>query len=66
MRQSIPVAQRSKARVCGRSLVRIAVSNPGGGMDVSVLLVLSVVRGLCKGADPSSRGDLPTMMCNCE
>ena len=30
----IPVAARSKAWVCGRSLVEIASSSPAGGMDV--------------------------------
>jgi len=33
----IPVSARSKVRVCGRSLAGIAVSNPAGGMDVSLL-----------------------------
>jgi len=32
--QPIPVAARSKAWVCGRSLARIAGSKPAGGMDV--------------------------------
>ena len=40
----IPVAARSKALVCGLSLAGIAGSNPAGGMDVCVLLVLCVVR----------------------
>ena len=30
----VPVAERSKARVCGRSLAWIAGSNPAGGTDV--------------------------------
>ena len=34
----IPVAERSKARVCGRSLAGIADSNPTRGMDVCVVL----------------------------
>jgi len=33
----IPVAARSKAWVCGRSLAGIAGSNPVGGMDVCFL-----------------------------
>ena len=33
----IPVAERSKARFCGRWLAGIAGSNPAGGMDVSVV-----------------------------
>jgi hypothetical protein len=31
----IPVAKRSEAWVCGRSLAGIVGSNPAGGMDVS-------------------------------
>ena len=31
------LAERSKARICGRSLAGIAVSNPAGGMDVCVV-----------------------------
>jgi hypothetical protein len=30
----IPVAERAKARVCGRSLLDIAVFKPSGGMDI--------------------------------
>ena len=33
----IPVAVRSKAWVCGRSLTRIVGSNPTGGMNVCLL-----------------------------
>jgi hypothetical protein len=33
----IPVATRSKAWACGRSLARIAGSNPSGGMDIFLL-----------------------------
>ena len=36
--EPIPVAERSKARVCGRSLAGIAGLNPVGGMDVCVVL----------------------------
>ena len=32
-----PAAARSKAWVCGRSLVEIVGSNPAGGMDVCLL-----------------------------
>ena len=47
----IPVAERSKARVYGRSLAEIAGSNSAGGMDVCPLCVLCVLsgRGLCEG-----------------
>jgi hypothetical protein len=46
--QPIPVAARSKAFGCGRSLARIAGSNPAGGMDAvpCECCVLSG-RGLC-------------------
>jgi hypothetical protein len=40
----IRVAERSKARVYGRSHAGIAGSNPAGCMDVCLLLVLCVVR----------------------
>ena len=33
----IPVAERSKVRLCGRSLAAVAGSNPAGGMDVCLL-----------------------------
>jgi hypothetical protein len=33
----IPVIERSKARVCGRSLVGVAGLNPAGDMDVCVV-----------------------------
>ena len=32
--EPIPVAERSQARVCGRSPAGIAGSNPAGNMDV--------------------------------
>ena len=47
----IPVAARIKAWVCGRSLARIAGSNPAGGMGICLLWVSCIVvlsgRGLC-------------------
>ena len=58
----IPVAARSKAWICGRSLAGISRSNAAGGMDVCLLWVLSVVRLSClRRADYSSRGVLPTV-----
>jgi hypothetical protein len=39
------VAERSKASVCGRSLVGIACSNLAGGMDVCLLCVVSEDKG---------------------
>ena len=53
MHPPIPVAERSKARVYGRSLTGIAGSNPAGGMHV--LCIANVVlsgRGLCDGPIP--------------
>jgi hypothetical protein len=41
--QPIPVAVRSKAWVCGRSLTKIVGSNPTGGMDVCVVFVVRTV-----------------------
>ena len=35
--QPIPVAEQSKARVCGRQLAGIAGSNPSGGIDICLL-----------------------------
>jgi hypothetical protein len=44
---SIPVATRSKARVCGRSFVGIAGSNRAGCMDVCCDCCVLSGRGLC-------------------
>jgi len=60
----VPVAARSKAWVCGRSPAEIMGSNPTGGMDVCLLWVLCVVRGLCDKLI-TSRGVLPTVMRRC-
>ena len=62
----IPVAARSKAWVCGRSLVGIVGSNPGGCMDVCLLWVSCVVRKRSlRRTDHSSREVLPTVVCLC-
>ena len=49
----IPVAARSKAWVCGRSLAGAAISNPAGGWGHGYLFLVSVLcragRGLCVG-----------------
>jgi hypothetical protein len=45
----IPVAARSKALVCGRSLAGIAGSNPAGSMYVSCECCVLWRRGLCNG-----------------
>ena len=42
--EPVPVAVRSKAYVYGHSPAEIVGSNPTGGMDVCLLLVLCVVR----------------------
>ena len=57
--KAIPVAARSKAWVCGRTLAGIVGSNPAGGMDVCFLWVLRVMsgRGLCDG--PTTRPEEP-------
>ena len=39
-REQKRIAERSKARVCGRSLAGVADSNPAGGMDVCVVCVV--------------------------
>ena len=38
--QQIPVADRPKARVCGRSLAGITGSNPSGSMEDDVVCVV--------------------------
>jgi hypothetical protein len=46
----IPVAARSKAWVCGRSLAGTVGLNPARGMDVCLLRVFVLSsRGLCVG-----------------
>jgi len=59
-----PVATRSEAWICGRSLAGIVASNPAGGIDVCLLCMLYVVRQRSlRRADHSSRGVLPNMIC---
>jgi hypothetical protein len=59
------VAERSKARVCGRSLAGIVDSNPAVGMNVCLLCVLCVFSYRSLGqADHSSRGVLPAAVCH--
>jgi len=45
----IPVVPQCKARVCSRSLVGIADSNPAGGMDVCHACCMLSGRGVCIG-----------------
>ena len=47
--RAISVAARPKAWVCGRSLARIAGSNPSGGMDICRECCVLSGRGLCDG-----------------
>jgi len=62
--QPILVAVQSKDWFCGRLLPGTVGSNPAGGMDVSLLWVLCVVRqrSLCQ-AEHWSRGALPSVVC---
>jgi hypothetical protein len=60
----ISVAERSKTRVCGRSLAGIAGLNPAGVVDVCLVWMLCIVRQkFLRWADPSSGEDLPAVMC---
>ena len=60
----IPVAVRSKAWVCGRSLIGIVGSNPTLCMNVCLLWVLCIVRWRSlRRADHPSRGVLPSVAC---
>jgi hypothetical protein len=60
----IPMAARSTAWVCGRSLAGIVGSNPAGGMDVCLLWMLCVVRyRSLRRANHSSREVLPSVVC---
>ena len=60
------VALRSKAYVWGRSTAEIVGSNPTGGMNVCLLLMLCVVRYRSqRRANPSSRGVIPSVVCRC-
>ena len=64
MEALIPVAARSTAWVCGRSLLGTAGSNPTWRMYVCLLWVLCVVRQkYLRQADHSPRGILPTVVC---
>ena len=59
----VPVAARSKTRVCGRSPADFVGSNPTGGMDVCLLWMLFAVRkSSLRRADHSARGVLPTVV----
>jgi hypothetical protein len=61
---SIPVDAPSKAWVYSRSLAGAAGLSPAGGMDVSLLWVLFVVReSSLRWVDHSSRGVTPNAVC---
>jgi hypothetical protein len=59
----IPVAARSKAQVCGRSLAGIAGSNFARGF-LCLSLVHVVCRGLCDGPIPHPGGSYRVCMCH--
>ena len=56
------MAARSKACVCDRSLVGIALWNPAEGIDACLLSVVCCQRTL-RQAYHSSRGYLPNVLC---
>ena len=60
---SIPVIVRYEVWVCGRSLAGITGSSPAGGMDISLSCKCCVLSDtfFLRRADPSSRGDLPSV-----
>ena len=59
----VPVAARSKAWVCGRSLAGIAGSNFTQDMDVWLLWLLCVCQSFLRRADHSYRGFIPLLVC---
>jgi len=62
----IPVATRSKARVCDRLLAGIAISNPTGAwMSVSYECCVFSGRGLCDGLIRRSEGSYSVCVCHC-
>ena len=65
---SVPTTMpaRSKAWVCGSSLVGTVGSNPVGSMDICLLCLLCVVsQTLLRWADHSSREVLKSVECFC-
>ena len=62
----VPVAARSKTKVCGRSHDETVGSNPTGGVEHGCLSDVSVVccqiEVSVRRADHSSRGVLPTVV----
>ena len=57
----IPVAARSKASVCGRSLTGIAGSNPARGHVCLYFVMLG--RGLCDGSIPHPQESCRVSLC---
>jgi hypothetical protein len=57
----IPVAARSKASVCGRSLTEIAGSNPARGHVCLYFVMLG--RGLCDGLIPHPEESYRVAVC---
>ena len=58
----LPVAPRSQAWVCGRSVSGTAGSNPARRMDISSECCVLSGLGLWSRADHSSRGVLPSVV----
>ena len=63
--EPVPVAAQSKVLVCRQSSAEIVGSNPTGDTDVCGECCELSGRGLCKRADHSSRGVLPSVVCRC-
>jgi len=60
----IPLAEQSKAWICGHLLAETAVSNRNGIKDISLMYLLCGVKVRpVSGADYSSRGVLPHVVC---
>ena len=60
----IPLAGQSKAWICGHLLAEIAGSNRNGIMDIFLMCLLCGVKlRSVRGADHSSRGVLPHVVC---
>ena len=57
IKEPIPVAARSQAWVCGRSLAGITGSNPEGSMDICLLWVLWVLSGIGLCVEPITGPD---------
>jgi len=61
----MPATARFKVWVCGRSLARIAGSNPAGVWILSLFIVMSRQVEVFASVDPSFRGVLSSAVCPC-